>query len=81
MRPRKYPKAGEKEHEMSLAAKIRHRFAVLADDLTLVAFLAFRAVAKQDDDQDACANVDDYGECVSEWVEKCLEVDETAVRA
>ena len=65
---------------MILVARIRRALALIAVALALVAFLAFGALAQQDDDQDACANVDDYGECVSEWVEKCLEVDETAVR-
>ena len=64
---------------MSFVARIRRALGLIAVALAMVAFLSlWRAGAAASGD--VCANFDDYGECVSEWVEKCLEVDETAVR-
>ncbi len=65
---------------MSFVARVRRALGLIAVALALAVFLAFGALAQQGDSGDVCANFDDYGECVSEWVEKCLEVDETAVR-
>lgn len=60
---------------MSAALRIRRALAVIAVALALVAFLAFGALAQQEDG-DMCQNVDDYQGCIEGWIEWCVEVEE-----